>query len=49
MTTKDVSWPSAEWMGVALSRTLMLRPSGTLSAVSSALTVLPKLSRSTRG
>ena len=49
VTTKDATWPSSAWMGEALSRTLTLRPSGTLSAISSARTVSPALSTSARG
>ena len=49
VTTKDATWPSSAWMGEALSRTLTLRPSGTLSTISSARTVSPALSTSARG
>ena len=48
VTTKDCNCPSPERMGVALTSTLTLRPSGTRSAISSARTVSPAFSSSTR-
>ena len=44
VTTKDLTSPPSERMGVALTRTATLRPSGTCSTISSARTVSPMLS-----
>ena len=41
VTTTDSTTPSTEWIGVALTSVLTLRPSGTDSSISSARTVSP--------
>ena len=42
VTTTDSTAPSAEWMGVALTSVVTLRPSGTESSISSARTSRPR-------
>ena len=49
VTTTDFNSPSSDWMGVALSSTVTLRPSGTPMTISSARTVSPELSACDRG
>ena len=49
VTTKDSNVPSPERMGVALSSTDTLRPSGTRRTISSACTVSPALSNAAMG
>ena len=46
VTTKEASSPSSARIGVALSRMVTLRPSGTRSTISSARTVSPSLNSS---
>ena len=48
-TTTDSTSPSSERMGVALSSTVTLRPSGTLMTISSARTVSVELRTWARG
>ena len=49
VTATDSITPSSERMGVALSSTVMLRPSGTRRTISSARSVSPSLSSSAMG
>ena len=49
MTTTDSTVPSEEWIGVALTRVVTLRPSGTESTISSARLVSALLSSRDRG
>ena len=44
VTTTDSTVPSAEWIGVALTRVVTVRPSGTESSISSARMVSALLS-----
>ena len=44
VTTTDATAPSSAWIGVALTRIVTLRPSGTESTISSARTVSAPLS-----